>query len=419
MQVELTVPQSGESISEVFVGPWRKAVGDPVKEGEILVELETDKATLELPSPATGRLVEVRSAEGENVSVGSVIAVIETGVTQKTGAETVLSSDEAASPQAPAPAPQAPPSAPPFVMPAAQRLMDEQGLSPSDVQPTGPGGRVLKEDVQRVVQSQSASGEADAAADGFAATTPPGDPALVHSLERTSRRVPLSPIRKRIAERLVEAQHTAALLTTFNEVDMTEVIALRAEHQEAFQQRHGVKLGFMSFFVKAAVRALSEFPQVNGYIVPGEQGLEAVYHDYCDIGIAIGGGKGLVVPVLRNAEAMSFAQIESAIADMAQRAKENKITLEELQGGTFTISNGGVYGSLLSTPIVNPPQSAILGLHAIQERPVVRNGEVVVRKMMYVALTYDHRMIDGREAVTFLVRIKESIEKPSRLLFDL
>jgi 2-oxoglutarate dehydrogenase E2 component (dihydrolipoamide succinyltransferase) len=297
----------------------------------------------------------------------------------------------------------APAAQAPRVMPAAARVLGEAGLSAAAAAGTGPGGRVTK-------------------ADAVAATTKPAAPpsrpaaatALAGTAGREERYVLISPIRQRIAERLVEAQHQAALLTTFNEVDMTAVMALRQKFKDSFQERHGVKLGFMSFFVRAAVEALRAVPQVNAeYREP-----HIVYHDYCDIGIAVGGGKGLVVPVLRNAETMSFAQVETTIGEFARRAADNKLKLEELQGGTFTISNGGVYGSMMSTPIINPPQSGILGLHAIQDRPMAVNGQVVIRPMMYIALTYDHRLVDGREAVTFLKRIKDTIEDPSRLMLE-
>ena len=287
-------------------------------------------------------------------------------------------------------------------MPAAQRVMTERGVSADQVEGTGPGGRVLKEDAQK------AAAPAPKAAPAAAAPPPPARP----TGERNERAVPMSPIRKKIAERLVQSQQTAALLTTFNEIDMSRVKALRAEHQEAFKERYGVKLGFMSFFVKAAVEALQLVPELNAQI----RDQQFVYHDYCDIGIAVGGGKGLVVPVIRNAELLGFGELELAIADFGSRAQANKLDLAELQGGTFTISNGGVYGSLLSTPIINPPQSGVLGLHAIQDRPVVIDGKVVIRPMMYVALTYDHRIVDGREAVTFLKQIKHCVEQPERLL---
>jgi 2-oxoglutarate dehydrogenase E2 component (dihydrolipoamide succinyltransferase) len=305
-------------------------------------------------------------------------------------------------------------------MPAAAAALAENGLAASQVSATGPGGRLLKEDVQRHVAA-SATATATATAPKptetkSTAVAAPQKPTIItrSTGERSESRQPMSPIRKRIAQRLVEAQHNAALLTTFNEVDMSSIMTLRKQHQDAFTERYGIKLGFMSFFVKAAVDALQAFPAINAEI----QGTEIVYHNYCDIGIAIGGGKGLVVPVLRNAERMGFAEVELAIADFAKRAQNGQLSPQELTGGTFTISNGGVYGSLLSTPIVNPPQSGVLGMHAIQDRPVAREGQVVIRPMMYVAMTYDHRIVDGREGVSFLKRIKDCIENPVRLLLD-
>ncbi len=311
-------------------------------------------------------------------------------------------------------------------MPAAERALAQHGLSAESIRPTGPGGRILKEDVVRQVEPPAPvivppASPAPAKQSPIAASIeraefglPLSAPAVASSVAREEEFVVMSPIRRRIAQRLVEAQQTAALLTTFNEVDMTEVMSLRQKHKDAYQQRYGVKLGFMSFFVKAAIDALKLFPNVNAEV----REPHIVYRNYYDIGIAVGGGKGLVVPILRNAEFMSFAEIEVAIGDFARRAADNKIKLDELQGGTFTISNGGVYGSMMSTPIVNPPQSGILGLHAIQDRPVARNGQVVIRPMMYLALTYDHRIVDGREAVSFLKRVKDTIEDPSRILLE-
>jgi len=297
-------------------------------------------------------------------------------------------------------------------MPAAERLLSERGLKPEQMQPTGPGGRLLKEDVVRELEKPKT---AQAAPQPQGATESRNQPAEDSLPDREEEVVPMSRLRKTVAERLVEAQNTAALLTTFNEVDMTQVIGLRKEYGETFAKKYNVKLGLMSFFVKASVDALKQFPEVNAEV----RGTDIVYRNYFDIGIAVGGGKGLVVPVLPHAEKMSFAEIEMAIGDFGRRARENKLKIEELQGGTFTISNGGVYGSLLSTPIVNPPQSGVLGLHAIQERPVARDGNVVIRPMMYVALTYDHRIVDGREGVMFLKRIKEAIEAPTRMLMEI
>ncbi len=384
MLVDVTVPSLGESINEVQVSGWLKQPGESVALDEPLIELESDKATVEVPAPVAGVIIEIVAEVDAVLKVGDLLARIDT----EGKAATTTPAEKTA---APAPAVNAP-----RVMPAAQRVMTERGLSAAQVTATGPGGRILKEDAQQ------------AATPGAA---PPPAPSLPTG-ERNERRVRMSPIRRRIAERLVEAQQTAALLTTFNEIDMTRVKAMRAEHQEAFKARYGVKLGFMSFFVKAAVEALGLVPEINAQV----EGEETIYHDYCDIGIAVGGGKGLVVPVIRNAELLSFGDLELTIGDFGRRAQANKIDLDELQGGTFTISNGGVYGSLLSTPIVNPPQSGVLGLHAIQDRPVAINGEVVIRPMMYVALTYDHRIVDGREAVAFLMHIKHCVEQPERLL---
>jgi 2-oxoglutarate dehydrogenase E2 component (dihydrolipoamide succinyltransferase) len=387
--IELKVPASGESITEVQIGRWLKSEGDRVDRDEPLVELETDKAALELPSPAAGRIAKVLKKAGEMARVGEVIAHLEEGDGAGRGA-----GEEREKPPAPAPPEE------PRVMPAARRALAEKGLEPKDVKPTGPGGRLLKEDVERE-EPRPAPAEPEA-------------PLPEGAAGREEEVVPMSLLRRRIAERLVEAQRNAALLTTFNEIDMSAVMALRREHGPAFQEKHGVKLGVMSFFVKAAIEALKLVPGVNAEIRENN----VAYRNYYDIGVAVGGGRGLVVPVLRDADRKSFAEIERAIADFARRAAENKLAVEELQGGTFTISNGGIYGSLLSTPIVNPPQSGILGMHVIQDRPVVRGGEIVIRPMMYVALTYDHRLVDGREAVTFLKHIKEVVETPARILIE-
>ena len=428
MSIELRVPEVGESITEVQIGSWLKKEGDPVERDEALVEIESDKATLELPSPASGTLSKVIHKKGDVVKVGDLIAEIAEGVpaaAAKSG--TAAKGGTVKAPATPAPvaaattakAPAATAAGGPArVMPAAQRVMAEHGVSAADVTPTGPGGRILKEDVlaHLATRPQIGAGPAPTAAPaphGAPAWMPPPD--SPDSAERIEEAVPMSPMRTRIAERLKEAQNTAALLTTFNEIDMTQVVQLREELREPFQERFGVKLGFMSFFVKAAIDALMQFPQVNAEI----RGKEIVYRNYFDIGIAVGGGKGLVVPVLRGAERLSFAEIEMAISDFGTRARDNKLSLDELKGGTFTISNGGVYGSLLSTPIINPPQSGILGLHAIQKRPVVVNDQIVIRSMMYVALTYDHRIIDGRESVAFLKHIKELIERPTRMLLGI
>jgi 2-oxoglutarate dehydrogenase E2 component (dihydrolipoamide succinyltransferase) len=411
MPLELKVPEVGESITEVMIGTWKKQEGDAVAVDESIVEIESDKATVDLPAPRAGTVTKVLKGSGEKAKVGEVIGYMEP-------AGAAAGAPSQASPQQPVVDVKRTEGRtdigsvqPPRVMPAAARVLGEAGVSATAATGTGPGGRVTKSD-------------AVAAAAKPAAPAPVARPAAVVPAKtggslaagggREERYVLISPIRQRIAERLVEAQHQAALLTTFNEVDMSAVMALRSKFKDVFQERHGVKLGFMSFFVRAAVEALRAVPQVNAeYREP-----HIVYRDYCDIGIAVGGGKGLVVPVLRNAETMSFAGIELAINDFARRAADNKLKLDELQGGTFTISNGGVYGSMMSTPIINPPQSGILGLHAIQDRPMAVNGQVVIRPMMYLALTYDHRLVDGREAVTFLKRIKDTIEDPSRLMLE-
>jgi 2-oxoglutarate dehydrogenase E2 component (dihydrolipoamide succinyltransferase) len=436
MAVELVVPEVGESITEVQIGQWLKNEGEQVQVDQGVVEIESDKATLEVPAPVTGVISRVLKKAGETAKVGEVIAYLEEGTVA------VVPSEEKAAPQAASPPPpepeaqaseaapdsegaQAPAQEEPFVMPAARRALEQAGLEPSDVKGTGPGGRVLKEDVLRHLEGPAAARSAASAPAAPPEAPPPPPPPPPPSAApvtpsapagtRMEEEVPMSPMRATIARRLVEAQQTAALLTTFNEADMSAVVALRTRLRESFEKKYGVKLGFMSFFVKAAVDALKQFPAVNAEI----RGETIVYRNYYDIGIAVGGGKGLVVPILRNAELMSFAEIEQAIADFAARAKENRIGLEELKGGTFSISNGGIYGSLLSTPIVNPPQSGILGLHAIQDRPVAVDGQVVIRPMMYLALTYDHRIVDGREAVSFLRRIKECIESPERMLLEI
>ena len=398
MAIELKVPEVGESITEVMIGTWKKREGDAVSADESLVEIESDKATVELPAPSSGRVTKILKASGEKAVVGEVIGYMEAVAAGAT----------------PAPAPVAPVAAPAAgparVMPAAARVLGEAGVPPASVPGTGPGGRITKTDAMAAT-SRPAAPPAPVA-------KPAAPPAPVIAAKaggsREERYVLISPIRQRIAERLVAAQQEAALLTTFNEVDMSAVMALRGKFKDTFQERYGVKLGFMSFFVRAVVEALRAVPQVNAEFRPPH----IVHRDYYDIGIAVGGGKGLVVPVLRNAETMSFAQVEQTIGDFARRAADNKLKLEELQGGTFTISNGGVYGSMLSTPIINPPQSGILGLHAIQDRPVAVNGQVVIRPMMYLALSYDHRLVDGREAVTFLKRVKDTIEDPTRLMLE-
>ena len=422
VEVQLKKGDFGDSVSEVVIVEWLKQVGESISADADLVELESDKATTKWPAPKSGVVTKLLFNPGDTVSLPAVIALIdETAVTQTAGAGTgsgvnaPAATSSAANPLvANASAGVSKPAATgeTRVMPAAAAALAESGLKASQVTATGPGGRVLKEDVQR----QVAAAVVPSAPIAKAVTVAPVIDTVraITTGERSEKRQMMSPIRKRIASRLVEAQTNAALLTTFNEVDMTAIMDLRKQHQDAFTQRYGIKLGFMSFFVKAAIDALQTYPAINAEI----QGNEIVYHNFFDIGIAIGGGKGLVVPVLRNAERMGFAQIEQAIAIFAGKVKENTLSPQELTGGTFTITNGGVYGSLLSTPIVNPPQSGVLGMHSIQDRPVARDGQVVIRPMMYLALTYDHRIVDGREAVSFLKRIKDCLENPVRLLLD-
>jgi 2-oxoglutarate dehydrogenase E2 component (dihydrolipoamide succinyltransferase) len=440
MALELRVPTVGESITEVLIGDWLKQNGEAVRADEGVVVIETDKVTVELPAPAEGVISRQIKKKGDKAEVGEVIGYLEETAA---GAKDGNPAKEGAKKSAPAAAP-APTENPPSkaaspksapskaesprgggasrgktVMPAAARELAQRGISADEVEASGPGGRLLKEDVLRHAPAPQDVAPAETRATPAAPPGAPSAPAApaprAIAGAREEQAVPLTPMRKRIAERLVQAQHTAAILTTFNEVDMSSVMALRKQHQERFVAKHKTKLGFMSFVVKASIEALKEFPQVNAEI----RGEHIVYKNYYDVGIAVGGGKGLVVPILRNAERMSLAEIEIAIADFGARAQANKLALDELTGGTFTISNGGIYGSLLSTPILNPPQSGILGLHAIQDRPVARDGQVVIRPMMYVALSYDHRLVDGREAVTFLKKIKDALEDPARMLLEI
>ena len=433
---DIIVPSVGESVSEVQIGQWLKKEGDWVAAGTDLVDLETEKASVQISAPEDGVLVQILKQREEFASVGDVIATFQP-VAKPAAAPVVAPTVAPAAEVAPIAASSAPASEPARVMPAAQRMLGDNQLVASQVAPTGPGGRVLKEDVARFVsQTAAAAGTIVSGASGtvaaVAANVSKAVTSVVAPVAKTASSVPsqvlqqgtanraeevkpMSMIRRTIASRLVQAQHNAALLTTFNEVDMQPVMNLRNKYKDQFAEKHGVKLGFMSFFAKAACEALRRYPSVNAEI----RGNDVVYRHYCDIGIAIGGGKGLVVPVLRNVEKMSFAEIERTIGEYAARASANKLLPSDLEGGTFTISNGGIYGSLLSTPIVNPPQSGILGLHSIQERPIALNGQVVIRPMMYLALTYDHRIIDGREAVTFLKTIKEVIEDPARLFLEI
>lgn len=411
MTTPLKVPAIGESISEALVARWLKPVGARVEVDEPLVELETDKITVEVPSPAAGVLLRHAVPQGTTVAIGQVIGEI---------------GEAAAQPAAPAPTPMAPApgpaGAPPPAVPSARADALKAGVDLEDVAGSGRGGRILREDVQRAAAARTAPAPlptpAPAAAPPPPAPAPPPVPAASRPVTAAGEReevVAMSPLRRRVAERLVEAQQTTASLTTFNEVDMSEVFRLRKVHKDRFAEVHGVKLGFMSFFVKAAVAALKEFPGVNAEI----RGESVVYKRYYNVGVAVGGGKGLVVPVIRDADQLGFAAIEKEIARLAVRARDSKLTLDDLSGGTFTISNGGIYGSMLSTPILNPPQTGILGLHNIVERPVAVDGKVEIRPVMYLALTYDHRIVDGREAVQFLVRIKQCIESPDRLLLEI
>lgn len=395
MLIEVKVPPLAESVAEATLGQWHKHEGDPVAPGENLVDIETDKVTLEVTAPEGGVLKETRKEDNASVTGEEVIAVIDTDAPKTQGA--------AAGPES------GPRSKTPKLGPAVRRLLDEHGLRPSQI-PAANVERLTKADVQQYLESRQTEPARRPPAPAPAQTT---EQAALGG-ERPERRVPMSRLRRRIAERLLAAQQQSAILTTFNEVDMQAVMALRSRYKARFEATHGIKLGFMSFFVAAAVQALRRFPVVNAFI----EGDEVVYHDYFDIGIAVSAPRGLVVPILRDAERLGMAQIEQVIAELAQKARDNTLSIEELSGGTFTITNGGVFGSLLSTPILNPPQSAILGMHKIQPRPVAENDQVVVRPMMYLALSYDHRLIDGREAVQFLVTIKELIEDPSRLLLQ-
>jgi 2-oxoglutarate dehydrogenase E2 component (dihydrolipoamide succinyltransferase) len=400
MAVELKVPPLGESITEAVVGKWNKKKGEAVAVDEPLVVLETDKVTIDVPAPAAGALASIAFQEGDKVRVGQVLGTIDT-----TGA--AATSHAAAPAQAPAPAAPAPAPAEARITPTARRVAEENRLDVSQLKGSGTGGRITKEDVL----GQLRAPEPPAARAPTPAPTPSGPRPRADREER----VRMTPLRRRVAERLIQAQSTAAILTTFNEVDMGEVMALRKQYADKFLARHGVKLGFMSFFVRACIEALKAFPQINAEI----DGEDVIFKRYYDIGVAVSGTRGLVVPVLRDADTLSMAELEKKIADFGTRARNDKLTLAELQGGTFTISNGGIFGSMLSTPILNPPQTGILGMHNIVDRPVARDGQVVIRPIMYLALSYDHRLVDGREAVQFLVRVKECIEDPTRLLLEI
>jgi 2-oxoglutarate dehydrogenase E2 component (dihydrolipoamide succinyltransferase) len=402
--MEIKVPALGESVTEATVAKWFKKVGDAVAMDEALCELETDKVTVEVNSTAAGALSEIRVAEGETTQVGAVLCVIAEGAAGAKSAPAAAPKPAAAPAPAAAPKPAAPAAAPAagVASPAARKMAEEKGVSTEGMAGTGKDGRITKADVASAPVAPAPKPAA------------PAQPSGPRANATREERVRMSRLRKRIAERLKEAQNTAAMLTTFNEVDMTAIMALRERVKDQFEKKHGAKLGFMSFFVKACIQALKEVPAVNAEI----DGDDIVYKNYYHIGVAVGTPQGLVVPVVRDADTLSFAGIEQAIGELGRKARDGKLALEDLAGGTFTISNGGIYGSLMSTPILNPPQSAILGMHKIQQRPMVVNGEIKVRPMMYLAVSYDHRIIDGREAVTFLVRVKECLEDPERLLLE-
>jgi len=392
---DILVPTMGESVTEATVSKWFKKAGDAVKQDEPVAELETDKVTLEVNAPASGALKEIKAAQGSTVQVGALLGIIEEGAagaasTGVTGKQ-VVGEEKKPAPSAPTRAPDSPLTS--SSGPAARKIAEESGVNLASVQGTGKDGRATKGDV-------------------LAAASAPKPAAAPTASGPREERVKMTKLRQTIAKRLKDSQNTAAILTTFNEIDMSNVISLRSEYKDAFEKKHGIRLGFMAFFVKAAVAALQEVPEVNAHI----DGDEIVYKKFYDIGVAVGGAQGLVVPVVRGADQLSIAEIEAEIARLAQKAKEGSLSMDDMTGGTFTVSNGGVYGSLMSTPIINPPQSAILGMHKTEDRPIAVKGQVVIRPMMYVAVSYDHRIIDGRESVTFLVKIKEAIEDPRRLL---
>ena len=426
MLVEVKVPQLSESVAEATLLAWHKKAGEYVERDENLIDIETDKVVLELPAPEAGLLTKIVKGDGGTVVSNEVIATIDTEAKAPAASKAAAAAAPAAAPapapqQAAAPKPQAPApaqakGAEPIALPAARKLAAENKVDLSVVQGTGRGGRVTKEDVINKLAEPAAAPVAKAPAP-VVPSIPTPSPANVEEIlgDRPEQRVPMSRLRQRVAERLVQSQSTAAILTTFNEVNMQPVIELRKKYQERFEKEHGVRLGFMSFFVKASVHAQKKYPVVNASV----DGTDIVYHGYYDIGIAVASPRGLVVPIVRNADQLSLADIEKTIADYGKRAQEGKLGIEELTGGTFSISNGGVFGSMLSTPIINPPQSAILGIHATKDRPVVENGQIVIRPMNYLAMSYDHRIIDGREAVLALVAIKDALEDPARMLLDL
>ena len=397
MIIEIKVPALSESVAEATLLSWHKKIGDPINRDENLIDIETDKVVLELPSPDDGVLVEVIKNDGDTVTAGEVIAKIDTEAKIQSNSKNANNANQSSDTKISNPS-----ESEKILMPAAAKIAREKNIDVDKIEGSGKAGRITKEDILKIVPNSTKEKSSVA---GNAVVTG----------ERGEQRVPMSRLRKRIAERLIESQSTAAILSTFNEVNMGPVIQLRKKYKEQFEKAHGVKLGFMSFFVKAALMALQKFPIINSSI----DGDDIIYHSFYDIGIAVGSPRGLVVPVLRNVDSLSFANIEKQISDFGKKANEGKLSIEELTGGTFSISNGGVFGSMLSTPIINPPQSAILGIHATKDRAVVENGQVVVRPMNYLALSYDHRIIDGREAVLFLVAIKDALEDPSRMLLEL
>ncbi len=405
MTIEIKVPQLPESVTDATLVGWHRKTGESVTRDENLVDLETDKVVLEVPAPASGTITRILVEDGATVEAGDVLAILEEGEVAAAAAPTEAEPE----PEAAAPAAEAPPAQSLKTSPAVRRLLEEHDLDATMVTGTGKDGRITKADVMSFLKADNSS------------NVTPGDPSVAVGdevsvgFERSEQRVPMSRLRARIAERLVEAQHTAAMLTTFNEVDLTEVMALRRRYKDSFEKEHGVKLGFMSFFAKAAVEALKKFPVVNASV----EGTDIVYHNYYDIGIAVSTERGLMVPVIRDVDQMSFAEFERDLGELASKAQDGKIGMDDLTGGTFSITNGGVFGSMMSTPILNQPQSAILGMHAIQQRPMAVDGEVKIRPMMYLALTYDHRIIDGKDSVQFLVTIKQQLEDPSRLLLQI
>jgi 2-oxoglutarate dehydrogenase E2 component (dihydrolipoamide succinyltransferase) len=419
MATDVKVPTLGESITEATLGQWLKKPGDPVRLDEPIASLETDKVAVEVPSPVAGTMGDQLVKEGETVAVGAVIARIADGVAAP-AAEVESPVNPAGPGETPAErddptAPHAEDMASLTLSPAVRRVVLEHHLDPSKIKGTGKDGRLTKDDVLAAASAKETAPAASPPPPPPPAPAPPPPPPHPPSGERREERVRMTRLRQTVARRLKEAQNSAAMLTTFNDVDMTAVMEARSRYKDLFEKKHGIRLGFMSFFVKAAVLAARDVPAVNAYI----DGEEIVYHDYVDVSVAVSAPNGLVVPVIRDAQALGFADIEKTIADFGRRAKDGSLTLADMEGGTFTISNGGVFGSLISTPIINPPQSAVLGMHRIEERPVVRDGQIVARPMMYLALSYDHRLVDGREAVTFLVRMKEALEDPTRLLIDL